>query len=74
MRSKSRTLFEVFLPQNFSVVTTRRTERSLQIDVQNRKTGEVRTNVYKRPSPSYSNAQFAHDFETAMSMPGSKPL
>lgn len=72
--SKSKVLFEVFVPQTFSAVTIRRTVRAWEMDVTNRNTGAVNTCRHPRPSPSYSNAIFAHDFECAMSMPGSKPL
>lgn len=72
--SKSKVLFEVFVPQTFSAVTIRRTVRTWEMEVVNRNTEEVRTHRHPRPSPSYSNAIFAHDFECAMSMPGSKPL
>lgn len=73
MSSKSKVLFEVFVPQTFSAVTIRRTVRTWQMDTVNRNTGQGHTCCHPRPGP-HSHAQFARDFELAMSMPGSKPL
>jgi hypothetical protein len=75
MSSKNKVLFEVFVPQSFAIVTIRRTTRTWEMDFLSRRTGEARS-IHKHPrkSPTYSNAQFTHDFEVAMGMPGSKPL
>lgn len=71
MKSRTATLFTVFWPQSMLRTEITRTDRRFEWITVNRKTGESKVRLSPRTSGA---AQFARDFQDAMSLQGSKPL